>query len=118
MKIYYLYSKVHEALVNKVLEYSSSKEIDLELVEIHDITGLVIETDSHLLVTGSVHEIKQVLAYAYEHEVSVGIIPLPHQKELKHTFALPNNLKESITLALQRCNSKIDLLYCDDDLPF
>ncbi|MCH9740372.1 MAG: TIGR00341 family protein [Epsilonproteobacteria bacterium] len=116
MKIYYLYSKVHEALVNKVLEYSSSKEIDLELVEIHDITGLVIETDSHLLVTGSVHEIKQVLAYAYEHEVSVGIIPLPHQKELKHTFALPNNLKESITLALQRCNSKIDLLYCDDDL--
>ncbi|MBU1668465.1 TIGR00341 family protein [bacterium] len=113
---YYIYTKSSEAFVQKALAYISTKEIAVELVEMDALENLVLKEGDHLLVTGNVYNIKQVMAYAYVHEVSLGIVPLSEQKELMATFALSSNFEESIDKALKPCEKKIDLLYCDDTL--
>ena len=113
---YYIYTKISEELVHKALTYIATKEITVELVEMDALESLILKEGDHLLVTGSVYSIKQVMAYAYKKEVSLGIVPLSEQKELMATFALSSNLEESIDKALKPCEKKIDLLYCGDTL--
>ena len=113
---HYIYTQSTEAFVTKVMEYLATKELEVKQIEIDKLEGLSLNKGEHLLVTGKVNDIKEVLAYAYEHEVSVGIVPLVEQKELMHTFSLPNKFEESIDLALSPCENKIDLLYCDETL--
>jgi uncharacterized hydrophobic protein (TIGR00271 family) len=116
MKIYYIYTKKEKEFVNRVVDYAHTQERLLHLVEIDKLNELTIEVDAHLVITGSLYSIKEVLDYAFVHQLSMGIIPLPHQKELINTFALSKQFESSVDLALKRSKSKIDLLYCDTDL--
>lgn len=113
---YYIYTKSSEEFVHKVLEYIDSKEMAIELVEIDTLESLVLKEGDHLIVTGKVYTLKQVMAYAFEQGVSLGIVPLREQKELIETFALSSTFEESIDRALEPCEKKIDLLYCNDSL--
>ena len=113
---YYIYTKSSESFVQKAVEYIGTKEIAVELIEIDALESLVLKEGDHLLVTGNVYLIKQAMVYAYEKEVSLGIIPLSQQKELMAMFALSSNFEESIDRALKPCEKRIDLLYCDDTL--
>ena len=109
---YYIYNKGRQEFTKRVVEYIKNKELKLQEVEVSQLDTLDLQEDDHLLVTGKVEEIKEVIAYAYEHQTSLGIVPLEEQKELIHTFSLPRTFEESIDLALSRCAKKIDLLYC------
>jgi len=71
---------------------------------------------SHLLVTGGLKEVKEVMSLAHTHGFSLGIIPRPKQKELINTLELPSKHVEAITLALQPTEKKIDLLFCNGDV--
>ena len=113
---YYIYTQSTEAFAAKVMEYVATKEVELKQIELEALDGLSLHQGDHLLVTGKVNEIKKVFAYAYEHQVSMGIVPLPEQKELMHTFSLPSRFQECVDLALSRCEKRIDLLYCDETL--
>ena len=113
--IYYIYANSVEEFAFSVLEYSKKKDLEFRLLEIDKLNELTLE-EGHLLVSGTVHDIKIVMDYAHKHNMSMGIIPLAKQKELKHTFLLSSNFEESIDSALKISKKKIDLLYCNDEL--
>jgi uncharacterized hydrophobic protein (TIGR00271 family) len=45
--------------------------------------------------------------------VSVGIVPLPSQKKLMRTFALPSSLEDAVTLAVTPAEKAVDMLRCN-----
>ncbi len=113
---YYIYTKGNEEFVDKVLKNSIVEGRAVERIEINDMESLILHEDDHLVVTGKVYDIKNVMKFAYEKQVSLGIIPFPEQKELIATFALPSKVDASIELALKKCEKQIDLLFCDEVL--
>jgi uncharacterized hydrophobic protein (TIGR00271 family) len=113
-KIYYLYADENTSFVEEQEAYLDEyrvKKIPLSKIEQFDISEA-----SHLLVTGSLEEIKEILMLAEHSGVGVGIIPKPEQKELRRTFDLPLDTKEAIDLAIIPAEKKIDLLYADDTI--
>lgn len=113
---YYIYTKSTEGFVAKASQYIREKGLTFELIPIDALKTLRVNKEDHLIVTGSVYSIKQVMVYASQHDISLGIIPLPKQKELRATFALSSKLEKSIELALTPSQKKIDLLYCEESL--
>ena len=113
---YYIYAKSSREFVDEVLEYPVAKNTKLELIELNKLDELTLGEEDHLLVTGTVQDIKRVMSFAYENSVSLGIISMPEQKELRATFELPSKLEDSIVLALKKCEKQIDLLFCNDVL--
>ena len=116
MKIYYIYTQSEEKFVNRAIEYLLKREIIFQEIEINNLDSVLIEQNTHFLVTGGLYDIKSVLKMASSHEVSVGIIPLPKQKELINTFSLSSDFEKSIDMALVPSEEKIDLLYCEDNM--
>jgi len=113
---YYIYTKENEVFIEKVLKNPIVEGQSIEHVEINALENLTLGEDAHLIVTGKVYDIKRVMKFAYEQNVSLGIIPLPEQKELVSTFALPSKMDASIELAMKRCEKQIDLLFCEETL--
>ena len=113
---YYICAKEHEKFVEKVLQNSVVEGKSIERVEINEMEELSLTDSDHLLVSGKVSDIKKVMKYAYDKEMSLGIIPFSEQKELIATFALSSKLEVSIELALKKCEKQIDLLFCEDIL--
>jgi len=111
---YYIYAKEFEKFALKVSKYIEEKGHELCLIEIEKLDESIL--DGHLLVTGSIDDIKLVMGYAYQHNMSMGIVPLSEQKELKNTFLFSSNFEESINSALEISDKKIDLLYCNNEL--
>jgi len=112
--IYYIYPSSKEAFALKVLEYSKKKGVELQLIEIDKLNELTLE--GHLVVTGTVQHIKAVMEYSHQEQLSMGIIPLPEQRELKNTFLLSSTFEKSVDSALEISEKRIDLLYCNDIL--
>jgi len=112
---YYIYASESEKFAFKVSEYVEKQEIELRLIEIDKLNELSLD-NGHLIVTGSMDDIKVVMQYAHEYNMSMGIIPLSDQKELKHTFLFSCNFEKSIDSALDISEKKIDLLYCNNAL--
>ncbi|SFZ98363.1 putative integral membrane protein [hydrothermal vent metagenome] len=113
--ILYIYSQESKEFVekNKGLDVWSS---NTQYLPFEELDSLDISTVSHFLVTGFVKEIKKVLHLAYSNNISLGIIPMPEQKELMRTLSLPNKTSEAITLALSKSEKKVDLLFCNETI--
>jgi len=112
--IYYIYTSEEEALVDEAKAYLTQETVTY--VSFERLDTLEVEKASHLLVTGCLDEIKSVLALAYTHQISVGIVPSPKQKELMRTFVLPSNLQEALTLALTPTQKPLDVLYANEKM--
>jgi len=115
MMTVYVYSEEDQAFVekNKTLELWPPNIRYLPFSELQPLNPLEI---SHLLVTGWVKEIKEVISLAYQHGISIGIIPTPKQKELIRTLELPSKTEDAISLALTPASKKLDLLFCNDTI--
>ncbi len=111
--IVYIYSEEEKDFVkkNKTLEIWPD---NIQYLHFSELDTLDLEKTGHLLVTGGVKEIKQVIALAYQHNISVGIIPTTKQKELISTLELPSRTEDAITLALTPATKKLDILFCND----
>jgi len=111
----YVYSEENQDFVEK------NKILDIWTVEINYLPFSKLDTIdpakvTHLLVTGWVKEIKQVMQIAYLNNISLGVIPTPKQKELIHTLDLPPKTIDAITLALTPAVKKLDILFCNDTI--
>jgi uncharacterized hydrophobic protein (TIGR00271 family) len=112
--IYYIYAQSQTEFIDKAKEYLKEKEVTY--LSFDTLDTFDVRYASHLLVTGCLEEIKLILAIAQQNNLTVGIIPLPEQKELIRTFALSANLEESISLALRPSDKPIDVLYANGTL--
>jgi len=113
--IVYVYSEEDEGFVekNKALALWPS---GLHYLPFEKLDTLDPAKVTHLLVTGWVKEIKKVMEVAYGHDITLGIIPTPKQKELIRTLELPSKTEEAIALALTPAEKRVDLLFCNDTI--
>ena len=74
----------------------------------------VLRDVSHVVVSGASPVIRAVLELASRYDFSVGIIPLPSQKELARTYALPSDRDQAIALSLHEATCRIRLIRCGD----
>jgi uncharacterized hydrophobic protein (TIGR00271 family) len=109
--IYYIYTENENEFIDKAKAYLQEEEVTY--LSFDALEDLDVRQVSHLLVTGSVEEIKLVLAIAHQNNFPVGIIPTSKQKELMRTFALPSKLKEAVELALIPSEKPLDVLYAN-----
>ena len=109
--IYYIYTENENEFIEKVKAYLEKEEVTY--LSFDTLESLDVREVHHLLVTGSVEEIKLVLAIAHQNNLPVGIIPIPKQKELIRTFALPAKLEDAIELALTPSEKALDILYAN-----
>ncbi len=70
----------------------------------------------HVVVAATVTEVKSVAALAREHQFSIGIIPLPTQKEMPRSYNIPTNTADAIDLALRDDAPAIDIILCNDQI--
>jgi len=113
--IIYVYSEEEQDFVEKNKELDIWPEM-LQYLLFSELDRIDPEKVSHLLVTGCVKEIKEVMHMAYSHDITLGIIPTPKQKELIRTLDLPSGVEASVTLALTPAEKKLDLLFCNDTI--
>ena len=71
----------------------------------------------HVVVAGSLTDIKAILSLALEYDFSVGLIPDKSEKKLIKSFDLPSEYdNEIIDLALQNNAQAIDLILCNEQI--
>ncbi len=107
--IYYIYTENENEFIDKAKAYLEKEEVTY--LSFDALESLDVREVHHLLVTGSVEEIKRVLAIAHQNNLPVGIIPTSKQKELMRTFSLPSKLEDAVELALIPSEKPLDVLY-------
>ena len=114
-KIYYLYAEEDQAFVEKNKSLTLWEE-EITYLSFSELEEMDLALASHLLVTGCLEEIKTVMEMAHHNDISLGIIAMSTQKELKRTFELPHAIDDMIRLALQKSKKKLDILCCNDSI--
>ncbi len=109
----FFYGSVEEGYLETVKSALSEKRVSF--FPLSELFSIEHAHFTHLMVCGTLEEIKEVLSYAITEQKSVGIVPLPGQKELMRTFALPSKPKESALLAYEPAEEKIDMLFCESE---
>ena len=109
-----IYGSVEETFLEKCKTLLEGERVRyIPLSRMHTIEQ---DNYAHLMIIGKIGEIKEAVTYAESTGMSLGIIPMPEQKKLMRTFALPSSLEESIALAKEKAEKKIDLLFCNNEL--
>jgi len=109
--IYYIYAEEEKEFIEKAKEYLQDEEV--VYLAFDSLDDLDTKLTSHMLVTGCLEEIKSVLTIAHKNNLSVGIVPIPKQKELINTFSLSSDLEEAMELALKHSDKPLDVLYAN-----
>jgi uncharacterized hydrophobic protein (TIGR00271 family) len=110
--IAYIYGSVEESYLEKIKAMFQDEAV--VYIPFSELSSVENGNFSHIIVSGTLAEIKKVILLAHKLKKSIGIIPLATQKNLMRTFALPSKLEESIPLSLVNTGKKIDLLFCND----
>jgi uncharacterized hydrophobic protein (TIGR00271 family) len=72
-----------------------------------------LPTIEHVVVSGSLKTIKEVVELALEFHFSIGIIPSKKQKNIRASFDLPLAADQAIKTALTNPDTEIDLIRCN-----
>jgi uncharacterized hydrophobic protein (TIGR00271 family) len=110
----YFHGTVEEAYLEKIKLGLENEKV--AYCSLSQMCSIEMDNFSHIMVTGNVKEIKEVLELALRYDKTVGIIAMPQQKELMKTFALSSNLEVNIAQALVQSEEKIDVLYANNEM--
>jgi uncharacterized hydrophobic protein (TIGR00271 family) len=111
----YLYGPEARAYAQQL--HASAGRDDVLLHPLADekaLEALAPEPGTHLIVSGTIETIKSVLLFARQHDLSVGIIPLPDQNRLQKVLALPKQPVEMFEAAARPSTRRVDLMLCND----
>ncbi len=116
MAILYLHDSSAEAFAQRILADGGEgiERLSLREGEIGD--HLSPAPDTHLIVSGGMETIKRVVRFGWEHNLSVGIIPLPDQNRLARILDLPKKPSEMFAVASVPAVRTVDLLLCNETL--
>ena len=110
----FFYGSVDEAYLEKIKNLLQEERVSF--FPLHELVSISHEHFTHYIVCGTTEEIKEVLQFVLMEHKSVGIVPLPEQKELIRTFALSSKLEENLTQAMTPSEEKIDVLYSNGEI--
>ncbi len=112
--VYYFYSQEFVKLKEEVEKRVAP--MGIRSLDIDKIEGVDLDNATHLIVSGTLEQIKLALGLALKLDVSIGIIADDSQQELMRTFDIAGTLEARCKCALEPTSSGIDLLYCDDTI--
>ena len=72
----------------------------------------------HVVISGSMDFLKEMVRYAIEYDFSIGLVTLSHQKSLARALTLPEDMDGLIDLALRKDVQTIDLIQCNEKILF
>ena len=78
--------------------------------------AMYLKNIQHVVIAGSLNEIKVILGLALEYHFSVGLIPDRTEKKLIKSFDLPPESNNTIELALRDDSQAIDLILCNEQI--
>jgi len=110
----FFYGSVDEVYLEKIKNLLQEERVSF--FPLHELVSISHEHFTHYMVCGTTEEIKEVLQFVLMEHKSVGIVPLPEQKELIRTFALSSKLEENLTQAITPSEEKIDVLYSNGEI--
>nr|WP_319396768.1 DUF389 domain-containing protein [uncultured Desulfobacter sp.] len=70
----------------------------------------------HVVVSGPLQTIKEVLFLSMKYDFTVGLIPMTDQKDLIKCFALPRKINLAVDLALRADAQAMDLILCNREI--
>lgn len=114
---YFVYSPESRYLQKSISTYRSeikiqSITIDKFFAQSNNLNSII----EHIVVSAPMEPLKQIVEYAIKHNISLGIMPLPKQKNLKKYLSLPKKLPEQLELALQKNSHSKDVIRCNGHL--
>jgi len=115
--IHFLYRKEYEEEIATLLDIDTDVEVLFHPYDSYgELESMRFDDISHLVVAGSMPSIKEVLYLAIEHEISVGILPLPQQTKLTKILDFPKRIEDAFLMALVPAKQSVDLFYCDETI--
>ncbi len=116
-RIYYLYGRESEEFVSQFKELEEAAEVEfLPFSGSEPFPSIDFDRCGHLIVSGSLDEIKVLFELAKSRELSIGIVPLSEQGRIAKTLDIPGKPIDAFALAMQPSEKKVDLFYCADKL--
>ncbi len=113
-KIYYIYGRECKEFVIRFEEMEGIEDISFVLFgEGDSLPILDISKIEHLIVSGTIPQIKAVMEFAQENDLSMGVIPSPQQSRFSKILDLPLAPAEAFLVASKAGEKKIDMLYCN-----
>ncbi len=115
--IHYLYREAHTSYVETLQNVETEQEVLFHCYgSTEELSTMDFSAVSHLITTGTLAEIKEVIQFAKSHALSLGIVPLPKQPKLTKILDLPRKAEEAFLQALQPAERKVDMFYCNEIL--
>lgn len=110
----FVYTEDSQDLVDAVVGNKQGAAITpVEFDAFKQEPGKWLAETSHIVVAARIAVIKKLLAMAQTHDFSLGIIPLPLQRELPRSYDLPIKTEDAIEVALRDDAPAIDLITCN-----
>ena len=79
----------------------------------------ILHEASHVVMSGSMTFLKEMVHFAIEYRFSLGLIPLlPEQKNLARSLTFPDDLEGLIDTALRQDAQESDIIFCNDKILF
>lgn len=113
----YVYSDESASFVDPVL--NNPFEVDITPLQFDSFMGNdgdFFDTVEHVIVTGTLQEIKSVLRLAMQHDFSVGVLLTQDQKTLRKMYDLPEQFEEELALALRKDAQPVDIILCNGEI--
>ena len=76
----------------------------------------LLKDKEHVVISGSIGFLKEMIRYSLEFHFSIGIIPIPGQKNIARALSLPDNLDSTIDLALRKDVVAVDIILCNEQI--
>ncbi|MGW8161853.1 MAG: hypothetical protein ACWGN1_06360 [Desulfobulbales bacterium] len=73
---------------------------------------------AHVVISGSMGFLKEMVGFAVEYDFSIGLILLPEQKSLARASDLPEDIDGQIELAFRKDAKAIDVIQCNEKILF
>ena len=114
---YYLYDEAQTEFVEEIQTFPGAEAIHFyPYTGLEDLQTLDLAHCSHLLTSGTLSQIKAMMLFAREQQLSMGIIPLPDQHKLARVLDIPTAKEEAFEKAQEHSEKKIDMFFCNEIL--
>ncbi len=115
--IYYLYPEELEEFVEEIKSLPQSGGTTFyPYGSFDDLRTLDLSEASHIITSGSIPQIKEIMILAHRSDLGLGIVPIESQQRLSKVLDLPSDRSKAYMLAMQRAERKVDMFFCNDIL--
>jgi len=113
----FLHAPETSATLDELVQFSpdiriSDEDVDVFVAENYVVDPLI----EHLVVSGSIEQLKAVIEVALERSLSLGILPHKNQKQLRRYLGLTADSEMHVELALQQNQQATDLIRCNGQI--